>query len=78
MNNMIATWRYRNSIAAAVAEYRAQLRFLFKAHGEPIPLTPECAWSMTMAQDALFAAFKVAGDDLDWDRYVARRQEELA
>jgi hypothetical protein len=46
LTNFEAAYFYRRDIAQAIARYSASLRTIFKAHGSPIPPSPDCACAM--------------------------------
>lgn len=71
MTNMEATYRYRGAVKALIKDYREQLRFLHKAHGQPVPLTPECAFCMTLAWDNFMTRLHFAGMQLNRERAKA-------
>ena len=44
--NVTATYLYRREIAQAISRYSSSIKQIFKAHGSPIPPSPECAGAM--------------------------------
>lgn len=76
MTNMEASYHYRSMIAAHIREYRKRLRFVFKAHGAPVPLTPSCAFSMEVAWEHCVQGFKLAAEVLNKEREEAWRRSE--
>lgn len=68
VTNSAATYRYRERVRAAIAEYTRRVKETWEVYGCPVPVTQDCMAAMINAWGTLRVAWSIADKELNQAR----------